>query len=144
MNYSVCNPDDYSCSSFVWTAVVPTCFYAAWIVSYGIFISSICPMPDADYLTSYRWLTRLKGPVHFLAEMKFGWLLYAIGNVVAAFLMLCPVILCYRYQWINFVFGVFIVLVAIWNGAGYYINVFSKKYVSGLENELRKVTNPVC
>lgn len=144
-NYGVCDPDDSDCASFTWTAVVPAVFYVIWIVVYGILIRFVFPVPNPDYLTSYRWLTRPKsGPVRFLADQKLGWVIYAIGNIVIAFLMLCPVILCYRYQIVNLIFGILVVLVAIWNGAGYYINVFSKKYSASIESELNKVTSPVC
>lgn len=143
--YGVCDPDDKDCASFTWTALVPVAFYILWIILYGILIRFIFPVPNVDYLTSYRWLTRPKsGPVRFLAKKRFGWVIYAVGNILICFLMLCPAILCYRSQVVNLVFGIFVVLIAVWNGAGYYIHVFSKRYVEGIENELNKLTSPVC
>jgi len=132
----VCDPDDADCASFLWTAVYPLAFYMVWMLCYGVTITCICPMPDDSYLTSYRYLTRKNGPIAFLGPQKYGWVIYSILNVVVTFIFLCPVILLYRYQTFDFVYGLFFVLLAIWNGAGFYIEVFSKKYNAMIEKEL--------
>lgn len=134
--YEVCEPDDADCASFLWTAVVPLGFYAAWMLCYGIIIKFVFPLPDESYLTSYRYLTRKNGPLSFLRPLPQGWVIYAILNVIATFLFLCPVILLYRYQVLDFVYGLLFVTVAIWNGAAFYIEVFSKKYDSMIQKEL--------
>lgn len=135
--FEVCHPDDSDCASFVWTAVVPLLFYISWMVCYGVVITFIFPMPDESYLTSYRYLTRKRGPLSFLRPMRFGWLIYAVLNVVCTFLFLCPVILLYRSQVFDFVYGAVFCMVAVWNGAGFYIEVFSKKYDAMIAKELQ-------
>ena len=74
----------------------------------------------------------------FLATMDYGWLIYGFANVFVAFLMLCPTILYYNVQALNLVFAVVIVSVCIWNGAGFYISVFSKRYQKSIDKELEK------
>ena len=135
--FDVCHPDDEDCASFLWTAVIPLLFYICWMICYGVAITYIFPVPDETYLTSYRYLTRKRGPLGFLREMPLGWLIYAVLNVFVTFLFLCPVILLYRSQVFDFVYGAVFCTLAIWNGAGYYIEVFSKKYESMIERELQ-------
>ena len=136
--FKVCSPDE-PCSTFFYTGVIPIGFYVCWILAYGIGIKWVCPMPSEQYLTSYRYLTRRKGgPLKVLGTMKYGWLIYGFVNVFVAFLMLCPTILYYNVQAVNFIFAVVIVSVCIWNGAGFYISVFSKRYQKGIEKELEK------
>lgn len=94
-------------------------------------------MPDERYLTSYRYLTRKRGLLAFLRPIPYGWVLYAVLNVFVTFLFLCPVILLYRSQVFDFIFGVVFCLIAVWNGAGFYIEVFSKKYEAMIEKELQ-------
>jgi hypothetical protein len=135
--YAVCHPDDMECASFFWTAIVPLGFYICWFIVYAIVITFIFPMPDESYLTSYRYLTRKRGPLGFLRPMKHGWLIYILVNVLTTFMFLCPVTLLYRSQVFDFVYGCFFAFVAVWNGAGYYIEVFSKKYDEIIHKELQ-------
>ena len=137
--FEVCHPDDSDCASFLWTAVVPLLFYILWMAFYGVFVKFIFPMPDESYLTSYRYLTRKRGPFAFLRPMACGWLLYAVGNILVTFLFLCPVILLYRSQVFDFVYGAVFCTIAVWNGAGFYIEVFSKKYETMIEKEMQEV-----
>jgi hypothetical protein len=135
--FKVCAAGD-SCANFMWTAIVPMIVYLTWFIVYGISIKWICPMPSKDYLTSYRYLTRQRGgPLKMLGKMKFGWLVYAAINSTASFLMLCPTIAFYNNQTLNFVFAAIIISVAIYNGGGFYIEVFSKKYNKSIEKELK-------
>lgn len=94
-------------------------------------------MPDESYLTSYRYLSRKSGPLAFLREMRFGWHIYVCCNIVVTFVFLCPVILLYRSQVFDFVYATVFCLLAVWNGAGFYIEVFSKKYDSMIEKEMQ-------
>ena len=135
--YEVCHPDDSECASFQWTAVVPLLFYTCWMVCYGVVITYIFPVPDESYLTSYRYLTRKRGPLAFLRPMTHGWLLYSILNIFVTFLFLCPVILLYRSQVFDFIYALIFCLVAVWNGAGFYIEVFSHRYNDSIEKELQ-------
>ena len=135
--FEVCHPDDSDCASFLWTAVIPLGFYICWFFVYGIVITYIFPMPDESYLTSYRYLTRKSGPLGFMRSMRFGWQIYAVANTLVTFLFLCPVILLYRWQIFDFVYGAAFCLIAVWNGAGFYIEVFARKYESMIQKELQ-------
>lgn len=134
--YGVCE-EDSDCSSFIYTAIFPILFYIGWILLYGFSIKFIIPMPSEEYLTSFRYLTRKGQPLNFLNKMPYGWFLYAIGNIIVTFIMLCPTILFYHSQILNFLLGIVVVSVAIWNGAGYYIHIFSKRYEKMLQDEIK-------
>jgi hypothetical protein len=135
--YGVCDEDSSECSNFIYTGIFPILFYIAWILLYGFSIKWIIPMPSEDYLTSFRFLTRKGQQLNFLKNISFGWLFYAVGNVIVTFIMLCPTIFFYHNQILDFLLGVIVISVALWNGAGYYIHVFSKRYEKMLQDEIR-------
>ena len=100
----------------------------AWMILYGILMAIF--KPDLEkFGTTYGYMTK-KGFLKKLRQRRCGWLYYGIMNTLAAWLMMLPASLLMRNQFVNLAYGAFAVLVAIINGANYYIEVFSKRYAA--------------
>mmetsp|Transcript_130549 Transcript_130549/g.325715 ORF Transcript_130549/g.325715 Transcript_130549/m.325715 type:complete len:341 (+) Transcript_130549:46-1068(+) len=114
------------------TFVYPFCFFLCHQVMYALCVNVVCRLPeDPEYLTCYRYLIsgsvgdklkKLPGGERFLPF----WYFTANATLVACLLL--PGILYYRYFWLMIAYGTALVLVCIWNGANFYVEVFSKNY----------------
>ena len=69
-----------------------------------------------------------KGLGKKIRKMRGGWLIYAAVNTFFYAIMVAPAALFLWFEWLNFAFVVFIMLIASWNGGSFYIEVFSRKY----------------
>lgn len=114
--------------SLVWLIAVPLSWFTLHSLIYGLVEGNCIP---EDYLTSYRWLTsnekfltykiltlggRRKTIWIFVA---FQWLYAFVGTLLAR--------LWYEYFVAHSLFLSVVGLCCVWNGASYYIDVFSKK-----------------
>lgn len=118
------------CSSIVWTLLVPIVCYVGWFILYGLLM--IILKPDlTKYGTTYTTMTR-RGLGKKVKNMPMGWCVYALINTVFSTIMVAPTVLFLYFEWVNFAFIVFIVIVASWNGGSFYVEVFARKYLQQL------------
>ena len=146
--YTICiRPDD--CSPTYWEIFIPHFWiFIFWQVSYLLKTQFV----DRDYLndrphiqTSYRWLTRGKGNIGRISALLgeeyiflgfLAWqLFYHMSCAIAAKLM-------FDHCWIHASLIVFVVLCAMWNGAGFYFERFQIHYMSDVQKAAeRKMVN---
>ena len=123
------------CGSAFWTLLMPVVAYIVWFVLYGVIIAVLSP-DLKRFSTTYTYMTR-KGLGKKIRLMPVGWFVYGVLNTVAYTLMVAPSALFLWFEWVNFAFVVFIILVASWNGASFYVEVFARKYLNQLAKNSR-------
>jgi len=128
---------DFSSDGWSWlfTLAIPLGVFVGHSILYCFIVQGLCGFKvrkDKRYLTSYRFLTSNRDGYLFRFVDLFGYrfhvLMYGIFNAVYCCITLIPVWLWYKYQAANIVFLCIVALVAIWNGANFYMEVFSKSY----------------
>ena len=123
------------CGSVFWTLGMPVVAYCVWFMVYGIVISILSP-DLKRFSTTYTYMTR-KGLGKKIRQMPAGWLVYAALNTIIYAVMVAPAALFLWFEWVNFGFVVFIMLIASWNGGSFYVEVFSRKYQKQLAESSR-------
>ena len=123
------------CGSVFWTLGMPVVAYCVWFMVYGIVISILSP-DLKRFSTTYTYMTR-KGLGKKIRQMPAGWLVYAALNTIIYAVMVVPAALFLWFEWVNFGFVVFIMLIASWNGGSFYVEVFSRKYQRQLAESSR-------
>ncbi|UJR30304.1 hypothetical protein I4U23_017841 [Adineta vaga] len=123
-------------------------FYLIWQALYYIFIvyGRRDKVESGSRITSYTWLLNdKKGFVARLVErLGFGGptdginiykiIFYFLLQFTYMFLAILPVCLWYyRYMYINGIFLCSMFAVSVYNGASFYIEVFSRQYIKSLE-----------
>ncbi|KAG1468129.1 hypothetical protein G6F56_004021 [Rhizopus delemar] len=124
--------------------IYSTLAYSIWQALYYVFIMvGKKEKVDAGIrLTSYSWLLNdthgKKGFIQKTAflfgekyKMEMFMLLQLIYNVVTS----VPTFYLYQHFWLHTIFLIAMFAVSVWNGANYYIEVFSRRYI----NELDKI-----
>ncbi|CAO3698865.1 unnamed protein product [Rhizopus stolonifer] len=124
--------------------IYSTLAYSIWQALYYVFIMvGKKEKVDAGIrLTSYSWLLNdthgKKGFIQKTAflfgekyKMEMFMLLQLIYNVVTS----VPTFYLYQHFWLHTIFLIGMFAVSVWNGANYYIEVFSRRYI----NELDKI-----
>ncbi|CAL1526750.1 unnamed protein product [Lymnaea stagnalis] len=114
--------------SFFWLVFIPFVFVVCHQVLY-IFLVNCVLKPNEEYLTMYRYLTSKESSLIFRMCNLFG-PRFRVQLYVAWGLTLVLIMLLFTPVWYNFfiphcVVVVFSIIVAIYNGATYYIDVFS-------------------
>lgn len=129
--------------SFRDVIICSTVAYGVWQFLYYLFImvGRRDKVESGLRLTSYSWLLDdthgKKGFIQNVAFM-FGakWklemfmLLQLVYNVVTSI----PTYYLYRHFWLHTTFLILMFAVSVWNGANYYIEVFSRRYISEIES----------
>uniref|UniRef100_A0A7S1G2R6 Glycerophosphocholine acyltransferase 1 n=1 Tax=Bicosoecida sp. CB-2014 TaxID=1486930 RepID=A0A7S1G2R6_9STRA len=122
--------------SLVWLLVVPMAAFAGHQLLYFLIVQ-VLPnktlREDKTYLTSYRYLMSLRGLVYNLATC-FGYRFRVAGYAVVCLaygaLSLLPMPLWWSSYWANVAVLAASLLVMTHNGAGFYTEVFSRKYAA--------------
>mmetsp|Transcript_11552 Transcript_11552/g.40404 ORF Transcript_11552/g.40404 Transcript_11552/m.40404 type:complete len:481 (-) Transcript_11552:72-1514(-) len=151
---TVCALDD---CSFSWadTLAMPIAFYAAWqlLYSYKTDIHDAKKLKDDPSIqTSSRWFLRarsgalyvfavgmcrrigtLKRDEHPDPDSWSGKFIFMFSQLVYTVVTLLPCKLFFESQRAHTIFLLLILVVAVWNGGVYYIEVFSKRYVETLK-----------
>ncbi|KAI8078202.1 uncharacterized protein B0P05DRAFT_542921 [Gilbertella persicaria] len=122
--------------------VYSTVAYIIWQSLYYLFIMvrRKDKVESGLRLTSYSWLLDdshgRKGFIQKAAfifgpkwKLEMFMLLQLVYNVVTSL----PTYFLYRYFWLHTIFLVAMSAVSVWNGANYYIEVFSRRYISEIE-----------
>jgi hypothetical protein len=113
--------------------------YMLWQAAYAYFI--LVQRADKVYkhghATSFTWLLAdyMKNKQDLFLTRVFQKvpsgaqpLLFMLVNFVYALVTSIPTILYYRYFWLHTLFICLLIMVSIFNGADYYIEVFSRRY----------------
>lgn len=151
-HYTTCD------ASFLRALAVPLAAYGIWQAVYFWFTEVHSKRRlDADpgLQTSLRWLTRSRSGALYRITVSVCRLLGVLGRsevfdpvtlktkavfmvtqLVYTVLTLAPTPLLYDYKWLHAAFLLCIGLNAVWNGSAYYIEVFSVKYMQGIEKAI--------
>lgn len=151
---AVCLQED---CSFSWsdTLLMPLLLYATWQLLY-VWKTDVHDAKklknDPDIQTSARWFLRARAGALYNAAIalcrKMGvlkpgehpdpdaWLgktIFMVSQLVYTIITLIPCKLVFESQTTHATMLIVIMMVAIWNGGAYYIEVFSKRYVETLQ-----------
>lgn len=152
------NPELEMCQlSLMDWLVYPLAFYAAWQVFYLWYTEVL----NADHLrtdqaleTSLRWLARSPGGMaavaktfcravgimkpdeNFDSESMKTKLIFVACQFIFTIFTILPCKLYFDYYLVNVGFLLFIYIACLYNGASYYIHVFSKRYVEQFRREI--------
>ena len=114
-----------------------------------ISITCIVPIPkDRNYLTAYRYLIfnlrMLKTLKKMPGNKQLGswyavpfW--YGVMNFLLVACVMLPTIAYFKWEEAMIVWGLLMVYASLWNGANYYVEVFSKKYEKELDKERQRL-----
>ncbi|KAK0070112.1 glycerophosphocholine acyltransferase 1 [Biomphalaria pfeifferi] len=123
--------------SFFWLVLIPFVFVLAHQVLYIVLVNCIL-RPNDEYLTMYRYLTAKESSFIFRMCNIFG-PRFRIQLYVAWGLSLVLIMLLFNPVWYNFFIPHCVVvsvsiIIAIYNGATYYLDVFSIERMSRHRN----------
>ncbi|KAI7907093.1 uncharacterized protein BX663DRAFT_482766 [Cokeromyces recurvatus] len=123
--------------------IYSTVAYGVWQTLYYIFImvGRRSKVESGLRLTSYSWLLDdTHGKRGFIQKMAFAFgpkyklemfmLLQLIYNILTSI----PTYFLYRHFWLHTLFLIVMFAASVWNGANYYIEVFSRRYILEIEN----------
>ncbi|CAD7923261.1 unnamed protein product [Amoebophrya sp. A120] len=120
--------------------VVPLLFYALQQVFSYFSSNYIWPIPeDPEYLNLYRWVVGTQTGQSILRKItvntKWHEFWYFFLNFLVAAVSMLPCVFWYRSQYLMVVLGCVCITVNIWNGASFYVEVFSRKYQTFLKQK---------
>ncbi|KAI8874648.1 hypothetical protein K501DRAFT_292286 [Backusella circina FSU 941] len=122
-----------------------TLAFAVWQILYYVFvmIQKREKVESGLRLTSYSWLLgsdpsgKQQGGLIQRVAFAFGpkWKLemFVLLQTVYSIVTFIPTVFMFRYFWLHSAFLVAMFAVSVWNGANYYIEVFSRRYIMELE-----------
>jgi hypothetical protein len=137
LDFTICDVDDSECYNLLWATFIPTACFAGHQFFNFLFLSFICP-PKEGYLTIYKYLVgdeQSRGKMFGLvscAPPSLRQLMFSCINICFAFMTLLPTMLWYKSQHAHLAFLVVVTFVCIYNGASFYIDVFSQRYAKRL------------
>jgi hypothetical protein len=129
--------------SFKDVMIYATVAYAVWQLLYYLFImvKQRDKVESGLRLTSYSWLLNdthgQKGfiqKVAFLFGKKYKLEMFMLLQLVYHLLTSIPTYFLYRHFWLNTLFLIGMFTASVWNGANYYIEVFSRRYITEIES----------
>jgi hypothetical protein len=139
--WSICDSAD-GCASFTWTLGWPFAFYITHQLFCLLCVGCLCKIPkDPQYLTLYRYLAVRKQGLLFKVTGLYGPRLrpvvYAFVLSLKCFVSFIPVYVWYRSFYAHLIFVLLLVTFTIYNGANFYVEIFSRKYQTwiGANNE---------
>ncbi|GAB1218830.1 hypothetical protein ENUP19_0004G0059 [Entamoeba nuttalli] len=128
--------------TFLTGFVYPLIFYISWQVIYVIITEVIYKdkIYNGGYMTSLRWLCQIKPHMlHQFVTKKLGLFKDSPLNVMVwtqlayTIITYIPVFLFYNYRWLHRTWMIFVLLWASYNGANFYLEIFTKKYDAYLQ-----------
>jgi len=137
--------------SFLWDSIIyPAGFYLLWQMAYLIVCEVLLGKyitNDPDVQTSLKWLsTDPRSSIYKVATgacVKLGvmykgeildparWktkIIFVVSQLVYTIVVLLPVTLFHRYYVVHACWLCFLYVMLVWNGASFYIEVFSRRY----------------
>jgi len=137
--WKVCTEYSDECPvNFLWLLVFPMCFYSAHQIYYYFIVQILRGSKlrsDKTLLTSYRFLIGQKGFVYRAVNClgrKHRLLMYSVIFWAFSCLTMLLAYAWYNYFWAHLTVMIVLIIVAIWNGGGFYVNVFARTYTKDL------------
>eukprot|EP01134_Creolimax_fragrantissima_P006853 CFRG6853T1 len=129
--YGVCQ--DEACEPSIYNLVlIPTAAFIAHEMYYFFVVGIIKrrKMKEGEYLTSFKFLQGrgLPGRVINFFGPSLAPVFYVILNGLYALLTIVPAYFFWRYYWLNAVFLISMLSVSLWNGASFYVEIFTRKH----------------
>eukprot|EP01118_Nematostelium_gracile_P007413 TRINITY_DN2414_c0_g1_i1.p1 TRINITY_DN2414_c0_g1~~TRINITY_DN2414_c0_g1_i1.p1 ORF type:complete len:387 (+),score=65.90 TRINITY_DN2414_c0_g1_i1:56-1216(+) len=149
--YSPC--DANSTISLMDAIVWPVLIYCLWQLAYYIKVNQIDKHKfenNKEMMTSYRWLTSEKQNRSLIYKLsniygkKYQMWWYGIWQLVYTILTVLPIKLFYQSYIAHTAFLLLICAISCWNGANFYIEVFSVRYqqtIAECEKHYETLTN---
>ncbi|KAG0767296.1 hypothetical protein G6F57_005227 [Rhizopus arrhizus] len=122
--------------------IYSTAAYALWQTLYYLFImvGRRDKVESGIRLTSYSWLLNdphgKKGFIQrsaFLFGEKYKLEMFMLLQLLYNILTSLPTLYLYQHFWLHTAFLIGMFAVSVWNGANYYIEVFSRRYIHELD-----------
>jgi len=119
----------------------PLIVYCFWQLFYYVKVEMIDRhkfKKDPEYMTSYLWLTSDKQNRSLIYKLsniygkKYQVWWFGVWQLVYTFLTLLPIKLFYESFWAHTIFLIVMITNSCWNGASFYIEVFSVRYQQSL------------
>ncbi|KAF9910400.1 hypothetical protein EC991_006665 [Linnemannia zychae] len=125
--------------------------YLTWQVAYYVFVvvRQKEKIKAGKRVTSYTWLLNdphagvISKVAHTFGE-KYSIITFMGMQLIYTFVTCLFALLSYKYFKLNTVFLVSLFLVSVWNGASYYMEVFSKQYEKQLSKLAEEVSSAVA
>ncbi|KAH7052432.1 hypothetical protein BKA57DRAFT_455600 [Linnemannia elongata] len=125
--------------------------YLTWQVAYYVFVvvRQKEKIKAGKRVTSYTWLLNdpkagvISKVAHTFGE-KYSIITFMGMQLIYTFVTCLFALLSYKYFRLNTVFLVGLFLVSVWNGASYYMEVFSKQYEKQLNKLAEEVSSAVA
>eukprot|EP01101_Sappina_pedata_P009926 TRINITY_DN6132_c0_g1_i1.p2 TRINITY_DN6132_c0_g1~~TRINITY_DN6132_c0_g1_i1.p2 ORF type:complete len:367 (+),score=131.42 TRINITY_DN6132_c0_g1_i1:114-1103(+) len=123
----------------------PFLFYFLWQISYLIKTELVSKkkVEKQDLTTSFRWMLNEKGSIANKIATKYSYGVALLAFIGFQFAYTVATILPVKFMYDNFYvhtfFLVAVLTASLWNGANFYIEVFSKRYQTELANRKLKV-----
>eukprot|EP01087_Luapelamoeba_hula_P019173 TRINITY_DN6321_c0_g2_i1.p1 TRINITY_DN6321_c0_g2~~TRINITY_DN6321_c0_g2_i1.p1 ORF type:complete len:577 (-),score=105.53 TRINITY_DN6321_c0_g2_i1:170-1867(-) len=148
--FTVCKDDDCSITlsaSFVWPLILYSFWQFCYILKTEILDRTKFQKNDS-LMTSVRWFSRARPhPVYkFLVSkgVKINPVVLLIAiQFIYTIVTLAPTILLYKYYMAHTLYLTFVSLVAVWNGANFYFEVFTHSYAERLKRLTKEITESV-
>jgi len=124
---------------FLESYVYPFAFYFLWQISYLLKVEVVSKQKvvSRNYVTSLKWIMEDKGSILHQVISGYGYypvlVVFVLLQFVYTVLTITPVKLLFDHQWIHTTFLIGILLVSLYNGANFYMEVFSRKYITEIE-----------
>jgi len=150
--FDVCSAEEGSISftDAIWYPLLVYCF---WQLLYYIKVEVFDRhkfKKDPEYMTSYLWLTSDKQNRSLIYKLsniygkKYQMWWFGVWQLIYTFLTILPVKLFYTNFWAHTIFLIAMITISSWNGASFYIEVFSIRYQQSLmecEQHYKKLSN---
>ncbi|TPX64674.1 hypothetical protein SpCBS45565_g05694 [Spizellomyces sp. 'palustris'] len=142
------NPPDISFSQMMLTSLAT---YVFWQAAYWVFVWTMrADKIKAGYATSTTWMLANQQSLIYRAAKRFRPAyqpaVFMAIQLAYTLITIAPTYLFYRFKWLNAAALMGSLCVATYNGANYYFEVFSRRYVEelkGLKKELERVGSSV-
>lgn len=119
---------DFFTDMFFW----PITFYMCWAALY--FTINFVINPDKfekqNYKSLYVYFTEKKWAAKYFEQVgpKIAPVLFQFCHFLFFLVTHCFAVICFYYKYLNVALVIFELTVAFWNGAGYYMQYFSRNY----------------
>jgi len=141
-NYNICiNPN---CDEpFYYYIILPLVPYIIWQILYYIKVEVLSS--HKNRMTSVKWLLEgdKKGFIAKMSSIPFGEKNIHLGFILMQFIYTILTMLPVPFLWNNRIYHVILIivmtLISLWNGATFYFDVFSKRYMESLEQKEKKL-----
>eukprot|EP01102_Stenamoeba_stenopodia_P022930 TRINITY_DN9740_c0_g1_i1.p1 TRINITY_DN9740_c0_g1~~TRINITY_DN9740_c0_g1_i1.p1 ORF type:complete len:390 (-),score=54.47 TRINITY_DN9740_c0_g1_i1:142-1311(-) len=131
--------------SFFDAFLLPFLPYIFWQVAYFVKVEVLSKhkVIERNYMTSFRWISADERGVVTTLGKKLNNMVglsldaskliaFVALQFVYTILTLIPVWFFFSCFWLHTIFMASVLLVSVWNGANFYIDVFSKKYIQSI------------